>query len=59
MGAESLENGDWVRIETGEVGKVVLVSRASAFVEIPIEGTDSNVFSYLLSQLTKIEPPTE
>ena len=53
-----LQNGDWVRTEEGKEGKVVLVSRQTAFVEI-WEGNTRKQYSYLLSQLTKIAPPQE
>ena len=53
-----LQNGDWVRTEEGKEGKVVLVSRQTAFVEI-WEGNTTKQYSYLLSQLTKIAPPQE
>ena len=54
-----LQNGDWVRTEKGEIGKVVHISRLTAFIEIPAKGTDSTLVSYLLSQLTTIDPPTK
>ncbi len=52
----TLKKGDWVRTDTGEEGKIVLVNRVSAFVEIPGEGKDALLVSYLISRLTKIVP---
>jgi hypothetical protein len=53
----TLEKGDWVQTDTGEVGKIFLVNRVSAFVEISAKGKDSTLVSFLLSRLTKIAPP--
>jgi hypothetical protein len=53
----TLKKGDWVRTDTGEEGKIVLVNRVSAFVEIPAVGNDAPLVSYLISRLTKIAPP--
>jgi hypothetical protein len=53
----TLEKGDWVRTDTGEEGKIDLVNRVSAFVEIPAKGKDAPLVSYLISTLTKIAPP--
>ena len=53
-----LQNGNWVRTEKGEIGKVVHISRLTAFIEIPAKGSNSTLVSYLLSQLTAIDPPT-
>jgi hypothetical protein len=53
----ALAKGDWVRTDTGEVGKIVLVNRVSAFILIPAEGKDTTLVSYLISRLTKIAPP--
>ena len=52
----SLQIGDWVRTETGLEGKIVLVSRLSAFIEV-LEKTGTRTVSYLLSSLKKIDPP--
>jgi hypothetical protein len=52
----TLKKGDWVRTDTGLEGKIVLVNRVSAFVEIPAEAKDAPLVSYLLSRLTKIPP---
>jgi hypothetical protein len=53
----ALHVGDWVRTKSGEVGQVVLVSRLSAFVKIPDGPTET--VSRLLSELTKIDPPSD
>lgn len=51
-----LQAGDWVRTKLGFSGKILLVSRQSAFIDI--EGHDEmRARPYLLSELTKIEPP--
>ena len=47
-----LQKGDWVRAEPSEVGKIVLITRLSAFVEF-----SSDKVSYLTSELTKIDDP--
>ena len=52
-----LQKGDWVQTEKGEVGRIILISRLSAFVEMTAEGK-STVDSYLASQLAKIAPPS-
>ncbi len=55
-GMESLQRGDWVRTKDGHEGKILLVSRLTAFVEI--EGHDElRTVPFLLSELTKIDPP--
>ena len=53
----SVQVGDWVRTETGEVGRVVDVYRLSAFVDLKADGNDQNIKSYLISKLTTIDPP--
>jgi hypothetical protein len=52
-----LQEGDWVRTEKGEIGKVVHVYRLSAFVDLKGQGNDHELKSFLLSTLTKTEPP--
>jgi len=52
-----LQPGDWVRIDTGEVGRVVHTARMSVFVQVEGEPEGATVKAYLLSQLTKIDPP--
>ena len=52
-----LHAGDWVQTQEGYRGKILLVSRQSAFVDI--EGHDEiRARPYLLSELYRIEPPT-
>jgi hypothetical protein len=56
----SLQVGDWVRTDTGQEGKVVLVSesRLTAYVETRGDDGESTIVNYLVSQLTKIAPPS-
>ena len=55
---ESLQVGDWVQTKEGHEGKILLISRMSGFVDI--EGYDEmRTRPYLLSELTKIDPPTK
>ena len=56
MSSDSLKTGDWVRTPSGQTGKIVLVSRLSAFVEVP-HGETTRTMTFLLSELTKVEPP--
>ena len=51
-----LQKGDWVRTEKGDVGRIIIISRLSAFVEFSTDN-GPRVVSYLISQLTKIDPP--
>ena len=53
----TLQPGDWVRAETGEVGKVVHIARLSVFVQIEGESKESTLKAFLQSQLTRIDPP--
>ena len=52
-----LQVGDWVRTETGETGKVVHAYRLTAFVDFKGNGRDEDIKPYLVSNLTKIDPP--
>jgi hypothetical protein len=52
-----LQPGDWVRTETGEIGKVVTVSKLTIFVELQPAKKGDTAVAYLASQLTKIKPP--
>ncbi len=54
----SLMNGDWVSTPGGQVGEVLLVSGPSAFVEVQVEDSNRRISSFLLSRLTKVDPPT-
>ena len=50
--------GDWVRTSSGHEGKILLISRVSAFVDI--EGHDEmRTRPFLLSELTKVDQPTK
>jgi preprotein translocase subunit YajC len=51
-----LQIGDWVRTASGVIGQVVLVTRLTAFVDIS-QGGSACVSPFLLSELTKIDPP--
>ena len=52
-----LHVGEWVKTESGEVGKVVHFSRLTVFVAIPDPPKPDRVEAFLASQLTKVEPP--
>jgi hypothetical protein len=53
----TLEPGEWVRTESGEVGTVVHSARLSVFVQLASDGGPDSVKAYLLSELTRIDPP--
>lgn len=55
----NLQEGDWVRTETGEIGKIVHIHRLSAFVDLHAESNVHDVKAFLLSALTKTEPPKQ
>ena len=57
MEMESLKIADHVRTETGELGTVVRMARQTVFVQLESEPEDSSVKAFLVSQLTKVEPP--
>jgi hypothetical protein len=57
MSEQTITAGDWVRAETGEVGKVVHIARLTVFVQLEEEPANSTLKAFLESQLTKIEPP--
>jgi len=56
MSNDSLNTGDWVRAASGQIGKIVLISRLSAFVDVG-NGDKTHTMTFLLSELTKIDPP--
>ena len=58
MSNESLETGDWVRAPSGQTGKIILISRLSAFVEVRQDETPHTV-TFLLSELIRVDPPHE
>jgi len=51
-----LQLGDWVQTDSNLKGRVIHVTRLSAFVEIHFDG-GVEVLPFLLSELTKIDPP--
>ena len=52
-----LKRDDWVKTESGEVGKVVHISRLTVFVAHLVPCKEDRIEAYLESQLTKIERP--
>jgi hypothetical protein len=52
-----LQAGEWVKTESGEVGKVVHISRLTIFVAIPDPPRPDRVEAFLASQLTRAERP--
>jgi hypothetical protein len=52
-----LQPGDWVRTPAGDRGRVILVSRLSVFVEIEQPGSQSEMVTFLASELKKIDSP--
>ena len=58
MGEDSLKIGDRVCTETGEVGKIVHIARLTVFVQLDSEPDDASLKAFLMSQLTKLDPPT-
>ena len=52
-----LKRDDWVKTESGEVGKVVHISRLAIFVAHLVPCKVDRMDAYLESQLTKIEQP--
>ena len=57
MTDESLQSGDWVRADSGEIGVVVYTTRQTAFLQMEGEPKGRTLRAFLLSQLTKIDPP--
>jgi preprotein translocase subunit YajC len=51
----SFEAGDFVTTETGLHGRVVHVSRLSAFVELELDG-GKEILPFLLSELLRVDP---
>jgi hypothetical protein len=55
-----LQVGDWVQTDTGLKGRLVHLSRMSAFVEVDVELEGGHqILPFLLSELTKVDPPPE
>jgi hypothetical protein len=50
--------GDWVRIPTGQTGRVVRIARLSAYIDVkaPI---GAHLTAASLNELEKIDPPDE
>ena len=59
MSSQPFSAGDWVRTETGEVGRVVHTARLTVFVQVEGEPNEATVKAFLESQLTRIEPPAQ
>jgi len=51
----ALQPGDWVKTESGEIGKVAFISRLTVFVTIISPGEEDRMCAFLESQLTKID----
>jgi hypothetical protein len=54
-----LRPGDYVEIQSGDIGKVAHISRLTVFVAFLVPGKDDLVQAYLESQLTKVDRPSE
>lgn len=52
-----VQAGDWVQTESGEVGYVVHTFHLSAFVRLEEDADDASLKAFLVSQLTRIDPP--
>ena len=52
-----LQRDQWVRTESGEVGKIVHISRLTVFVVIQVSGEEDRIEAFLESQLIKVERP--
>jgi hypothetical protein len=52
-----LKRDDWVKTESGEVGKVVHISRLTVFVVHIVPCKEDRIEAYLESQLTKVDRP--
>jgi preprotein translocase subunit YajC len=51
-----IKDGDLVRTDSGLSGRVIHVSRLTAFVELDLEG-GKEVVPILLSELSRVDPP--
>lgn len=56
MSENQLKTGDWVRAHSGQTGKIILISRLSAFVDVHHEDK-THTMTFLLSELSKVAPP--
>jgi preprotein translocase subunit YajC len=52
----TLQDGDYVTTGTGLYGRIVHVSRQSAFVELELVG-GKEIVPFLLSELIRVDPP--
>ena len=52
-----LQQGDWVRTQSDEIGKVVHISRLKVFVALPNYPKEDRVEAFLESQLKKVAGP--
>lgn len=50
------QDGDWVETDSGLRGRIIHVSRLSAFVELEQAGGNT-VVPFLLSEIKRIDPP--
>ena len=57
MESMELQAGEWVKTESGEVGKVVHISRLTVFVAHLVPCKEDRIEAYLESQLTTIVRP--
>jgi preprotein translocase subunit YajC len=57
MEVGSFRAGDWVRTSSGLIGRIILIVRLTAFVDIQ-QGDRLCTTAYLLSELGKIDEPT-
>jgi hypothetical protein len=54
---EKLETGDWVKTDSGELGKVIVIDHLAAFIEFKPPGEDGIIKHLLISTLTRVGPP--
>jgi hypothetical protein len=59
MSDQQFSSGEWVRTDSGEVGRVVHTARLTVFVQLEADAKEATVKAFLESQLTRIEPPGE
>jgi hypothetical protein len=52
-----LSMDDWVRVEDGSIGKIVLISEYSAIVSFGEMHTNKEEHFFLLNELTRVDPP--
>ena len=53
----TLEPGDVVRTVSGEIGRIVHFARLTVFLQMESEDKDATLKAFLMSDVTKIEPP--